>query len=128
VLERELLGRVPLSGVLRMAKTDGAVPSDWAARLDSVLGTPDWRSEFYRPSAQASLFDDPQGVECAINVERLRQFVMGRIQTAFHAVSPNSSILYNSKRSPLFLLVFAAANEKGAPIAIRIADDILKKV
>lgn len=53
----------PLSGVLRMAKTNGAVPDDWAARLDSVLGTPDWRSEFYRPSRQTSLFDDLAAVE-----------------------------------------------------------------
>lgn len=119
----------PLSGVLRMATTDGAIPADWAARLDSVLGTDEWRTEFYRPSSQLALFgDDPAALERTVDTESLRQFVMGRVQTAFHAVSPDSRILCNSKNSPLFLLVFAAANRRGAPLALRIADHILKKV
>jgi hypothetical protein len=33
---------------------------------------------------------------------------------------------YNSKNDPLYLLCFAVGNKKGAPIAIKIAQDILK--
>lgn len=118
----------PLSGVLRMARKDGSIPDDWADRLDTLFGTRQWAEEFYRPSHQLSLFDgEPAGLERTINPDRLRQFIMGRVQTVFYAVSPNSRILYGSKGSPLFLLVFAAANEAGAELALKIANHVLAR-
>jgi hypothetical protein len=35
-------------------------------------------------------------------------------------------ILRNSANNPLYLLCFAAGNETGAPIAVRIATDLLR--
>ena len=66
--------------------------------------------------AQMPLFGDTSTqVERMVSTERLRQFVMGRVQTAFHPVTADSRILYNSKISPLFLLVFAAAERERRP-------------
>ena len=53
-------------------------------------------------------------------------FFRGRLESIFSAVAPTSLPLFNSRNNPLFLLCFAAANERGAATAIRIANDILK--
>jgi hypothetical protein len=45
----------------------------------------------------------------------------------FKGVANNPLPLYNSKNNPLYLLCFAAGNPKGAPTAVKIAQDILKE-
>jgi hypothetical protein len=59
-------------------------------------------------------------------VENIQKFIHDRLQTCFADVAP-SLVLRNSTGSPLFVLCFAAANENGAPIAIRIAKSLLGK-
>ena len=41
-------------------------------------------------------------------------------------VAPTRRTLRNSKNTPIFELYFAASNSRGAPIAVRIADHILR--
>ncbi len=48
-------------------------------------------------------------------------------RAVFCAVSDQPRVLSNSSNSPLYLLCFAAGNEKGAPIALKIANYLLTK-
>ncbi len=46
----------------------------------------------------------------------------------FAAVAEQPGVLRNSANCPLYLLCFAVGNLAGAPIALRIANHLLKKV
>ena len=51
-----------------------------------------------------------------------------RLKTVFPSNGvAEPGVLRNSARNPLYLLCFAAGNEKGAPIAVKIANHILKE-
>jgi len=45
----------------------------------------------------------------------------------FAAVAEEPKVLRNSTNCPLYLLCFAVGNKQGAPIALRIANHLLKK-
>ncbi len=121
----------PAMAVNRMLPRNAEVPEDWAQRLNETFGDSSWRQEFYavpdqRPSedlfpatlpvCKETKLDDPFG--------RLSRYVTRRLKTVFaDAVDP--LVLKTESGSPLFLLCFAVANEKGAPIAKRIAAHII---
>jgi hypothetical protein len=65
-------------------------------------------------------------VERIATVESVKEFIEERLGTCFAEVA-KGSVLKNSRNSPLYLLCFAVANKKGAPIAMRIAQSILKE-
>jgi len=48
-----------------------------------------------------------------------------RLKTVFTKVAEKPLPLLNSKHVPLYLLCFAAGNPKGAPTAVKIAQNIL---
>jgi three-Cys-motif partner protein len=98
----------------------------FAAALTRCFGTDAWREAFYQPSAQGELFGDAPGVDKIASFDSIAAFFRRRLESVFAAVAPTSLPLVNSKNNPLFLLCFAAANARGAPTAIRIANDILK--
>ena len=54
------------------------------------------------------------------------QYFIDRLQSVFNGVATNPLVLRNSKNVPLYLLCFAAGNQKGAPIAVKIAQEILE--
>ena len=108
-----------------MLTHDGNISDLWQKRLHAVLGNTDWRGRFYQPRKQQELFaDNPEAVERDASVEKIEAFIHERLATCFTGVA-KGKVLKNSKGSPLYLLCFAAGNEKGAPIALRIAQDIL---
>ncbi len=113
-------------GVARLLRHDGDIPETWKKRLDMLLGTDAWRTEFFRVTpGQPDLFGESHDViERDAPVEKIEAFIHERLARTF--VKAAKGILRNSRQSPLYLLCFAAANEKGAPTAIRIAQDILK--
>ena len=111
-------------GVARLLKRDGDIEESWQNRLDLLFGTSDWRSRFYGIQTTRSLFGDQETVERTATVEKIREFINERLASCFAKVA-NGLVLRNSKSSPLYLLCFAAANERGAPTALRIAQDIL---
>ncbi len=113
----------PMS-LLRLLKRDGVIEPKWRERLDAVFGTCEWEPRFYERS-QSPLFDDLEVVERTATVENVRRFIEERLKTCFADVA-EGSVLKNSRSSPLFLLCFAVANKRGAPIAMRIAQSILK--
>jgi three-Cys-motif partner protein len=111
-------------GVARLLKRDGNIEESWQNRLDVVFGTSDWRSRFYGIQTERTLFGDHETIERTATVEKIREFINERLAVCFAGVA-KGLILKDSKSSPLYLLCFAAANERGAPTALRIAQDIL---
>ena len=124
----------PAMAVNRMLPRNAEVPVTWAKRLDETFGDTAWRQAFYAkpeppiiqdlfqdtlPVAKEEKLDDPFG--------RLSRYVTSRLKTVFADAVDDPLILKTTSGSPLFLLCFAVANLKGAPIAKRIANHILKK-
>lgn len=98
----------------------------WADRLTRFFGTEEWRQAFYKPSPQQNLFSGDHQLERDADFEAIGKFFLNRLLTLFPGVS-RSLPLRNSKGVPIYLLCLAAANERGAPTAIKIANDILKE-
>jgi three-Cys-motif partner protein len=97
-------------------------------RLDSVFGTRDWFDAFYRTYKRAGFFGPSVAVQKACNFGGIGRFFLERMSAIFAGVAPNPKVFRNSRGSPLFYLFFAAGNLKGAPIAVRIADHLLKRI
>jgi three-Cys-motif partner protein len=116
----------PLSAVNRMLPRDGKIQEAWRRKLDSFFGTTEWYEQFYETKVVDSLLG-PTIVQEKAHYTRIGEFFVNRLQTIFAGVSPNPLFLYDSQNHPLFLLCFAASNEKGAPIALRIANHILEE-
>jgi len=115
-------------GVLRLLKRGAAPPPKWANRLTVFLGTDEWK-QFYRNDAP-SLFEDEEIDSLSMreaDIERIAQFIVERYKTIFKGVLENPFVLKNQKNNPLYLLLFAASNPKGAPTAVKIANDIRRK-
>jgi hypothetical protein len=57
----------------------------------------------------------------------IARYFNDRLKQIFPAVA-EPGVLRNSSNCPLYLLCFAAGNEKGAPIALKIANSLLKEL
>lgn len=115
------------SGVNRLTQRDANIPPARRRRLDDMFGTTDWFEAFYRPKQERGLFDDSVGLEKVANFDSIAEYFVERLKTVFPHVAKNPLQLFNSSRNPLYLLCFAAANERGGEIAVRIAQHILRK-
>ena len=116
----------PISALTRMMDNDAKPNQQLAAQLDRVFGgRRHWEDELYAPNPQISLFGDSDNVLREPQY-RIADVYMKRLKTVFEAVAPTSRILRNSQSTPLFQLMFAAGNPRGARIAVQIADHILK--
>ncbi|HEV2520852.1 MAG TPA: three-Cys-motif partner protein TcmP [Candidatus Acidoferrales bacterium] len=111
-------------GVARLLKRDGKIDESWQNRLDLLFGTKEWRVRFYGIQTTRGLFGEEETIERTATLEKIREFINERLAGCFARVA-KGLVLRNSKSSPLYLLCFAAANERGAPTALRIAQDIL---
>ncbi len=99
----------------------------WAERLTIFFGTEAWKEAFYRPRKQYDLFEPQDGLEKDANFDSIAEFFVNRLKTVFPDVAPKPLPLRNSKNVPIFFLCFAAANPKGAPTAVKIAQHILER-
>jgi three-Cys-motif partner protein len=113
-------------GVARLLTHDGNIDEAWRRRLDLLFGTAEWRTEFYRLAvSQPNLFGEShETVERDAPVAKIEAFIHKRLAGIFEKAA-KGLVLKNSRSSPLYLLCFAAANKKGAPTALKIAQDIL---
>ena len=111
-------------GVNRLLTRSGDIPDSWRRRLDMLLGTKDWHEEFYRVESTRTLFGDAERVVKA-TTKTIGRYFNERLKSVFAAVAEEPGVLRNSANCPLYLLCFAAGNEKGAPIALRIANHLL---
>jgi three-Cys-motif partner protein len=114
--------------VNRLLQKDGEVKPAWRASLDRLFGTPNWYEAFYRVSSEKDLFKVNRLVKKEAAFSSISRFYIDRLKTVFPpgGVAKSARPLVNSKGNPLYQLCFAAANPKGAAIAVRIAESILK--
>ncbi|RRR75426.1 MAG: three-Cys-motif partner protein TcmP [Candidatus Viridilinea halotolerans] len=113
--------------VNRILTRSGPPEGGWADRLTTFFGTTEWKEAFYRLNPQMSLFDDEASLKKEATFEQIGAFFLQRLATVFPKVADNPLYLRNRQNVPIYLFCFAAANEVGAPTAVRIARDILKK-
>ncbi len=115
-------------GVNRVLTKSGDIPDSWRQRLDLLLGTTDWYDEFYKFESAPTLFGDDQTRVVKATIETIGRYFVDRLKGVFAGVAENPGVLRNSVNSPLYLLCFAAGNERGKSIALRIAEHLLKEV
>jgi len=110
--------------VARLLTHDGKIDEAWQRRLDLLFGTSDWRSRFYQSRTTQDLFGNREEIERNATVENIQGFIQERLASCFAKVA-DGLVLRNSRSSPLYSLCFAAANERGAATALKIAQSIL---
>lgn len=113
--------------VNRLLKKDGQIDQAWRHRLNEIFGTEDWYDAFYEESTTTDLFGEQVITRKTGNFDSISRYFVKRLKTIFAGVAANPLPLYNSRSNPLYLLLFAAGNPKGAKTAIKIAQDILKR-
>jgi len=106
-------------------------------RLDYLFGDRSWLDAFYKQSAstttakkQRTFVDEPDeeaGTVRRIELSAIEEYYRARLRTIFAGVANNTVRLKNSKNSPLYLLFFVAGNKNGAPIAVKIAESIMRR-
>jgi len=110
-----------------LTKQKSKMPDAWKQRLDSIFGCSDWEHAFYRDIGQLEMWDEKAGETKIASLQDVANFYNERLRSIFADVAKNPLPLYNSASNPLYLLCFACANKKGAPIATKIAQSILGK-
>ncbi|MBL8484821.1 MAG: three-Cys-motif partner protein TcmP [Rhodocyclaceae bacterium] len=121
----DLLYLFPLGiGVVRLLRRDGELDPAWQRRLDVLFGTPDWQDRFFQVKTVTDLFGDRETLERDASIENIEAYVQERLKSCFAGVA-KGLILRNTQSSPLYLLCFASANQKGSATAVKIAQSIL---
>lgn len=115
-------------GVNRLLTRSGNIPEGWKRRLDTLLGTTKWRDEFYSVERTPSLFGGDEERVVKASIETIGGYFNDRLNEVFAGVAEKPAVLRNSANCPLYLFCFAAGNPKGAPIALKIANHLLKDV
>jgi three-Cys-motif partner protein len=113
--------------VNRLLTRNHPPPEGWANRLTKFFGTGEWKTAFYRSPRQGTLFGPDNGLEKAADFDSIGDFFVQRLETIFAKVAKKPLPLRNSKNVPIYLLCFAVANPRGAPTAVKIAADVLKR-
>ncbi len=122
--------------ISRLLKRDGDIDEVLCKRLDFVFGDRSWRETFYKTTpplgakpAQKSFGFEEETPEpeypWKADFSIIEDYFRARLRSIFAKVADNSVRLSNSKNVPLYLLFFMAGNEKGAPIAVKIAEAIM---
>lgn len=115
-------------GVNRTLYNDGKIPISHRKKLDQLFGRTDWYNEFYQLTRQIPLLGENGELEKKDNnLKNIEQYYLKRLKSIFPLVAQNPLPLYNSKKSLMYLLCFAAGNPN-APKALKIAEEILEKM
>jgi three-Cys-motif partner protein len=119
----------PFSAVQRMLPNRGVVES-WRNKLNDLFGDTEWEARFYKADPQLTLFGENENMIKEVNTVELAAYICERLRSIFPYVADNPRLLYNAKKSPLFLFCFAVSNPnpKAYGLAKKVAEDhILKK-
>jgi three-Cys-motif partner protein len=113
-------------GINRLMTKKGNVPKEWQDTLDRFLGSPEWRTAFYRTKATTDMF----GVTTTKLVKegdtaKFEAYFLNRLRTIFKGVAPRGVPLKNSKGQVMYLLCFACANPAAAELALKIAKSVM---
>jgi three-Cys-motif partner protein len=114
------------AAVMRLLQKRQIPPPAWADRVTAILGTDAWREEFYKSRKSDTLFGTEETEEREADYEAVAGFFLERLRSVFERVAQNPYVLKNSKNCPLYLFCFAAGNPRGAPTAVKIAQDIMR--
>ena len=114
----------PLGTINRLLERQGQTNLSKQKTLDEFFGNTDWRTVFY-PLSESLLFQEKSQEKIADIFAEVGKYFIKRLREIFPGVAENPLQLYNSKSVPLYLLCFAAANEKGSITAVKIAQHIL---
>jgi three-Cys-motif partner protein len=112
--------------VNRMVTHSGDIPPPWRARLNMLLGDERWYDEFYRITPVQNLFGETYEETNRVTMEVIGKRFVDRLRDIFPGVVDSPGVLRNSSGMPLYLLCFAAANDAGAKVAIKIASALLR--
>ena len=118
----------PLSAIYRQAAHDfDSVDTHKAKKLDFVLGTDEWRTEFYKKSKQEDLFTKQNNLERSVDVNQIEDFMTKRLKIIFPSVNEPPYRLYKNT-TPMFTLFFVISNPsiKALKLASNISKGILK--
>ena len=116
----------PLSALTRIMPRDREPEESWAQRLDEVYGGSEWRT-LYQTRIRRTLFGDETEMVRA-DQQAIVQVYLDKLSTIFPYVSKSPKWFNNSRNSPLFAFLFAAANPgRGGEIALRIANYLLNR-
>ena len=118
----------PSSAVIRMLPKSGPPIDSWSKRLTDLFGNEDWKRDFYLEEVAKDLLGEHKTITREVNAETVANYFLRRLSGVFSQVSNQPLILKNSRNSPLFMLVFAAGNPRGASLAVSIAKDIIDNV
>lgn len=114
-------------GLGRMLTKSGKIKPTWQKRLDRLLGTTEWREEFYQAHDEPDLFGEKRETQHrTFDEDRAVDFILKRMRHIFSGVGTTALPLRNSKGTCMYHLVFACGNPRGKPVALRIAEHILK--
>jgi three-Cys-motif partner protein len=113
--------------VNRLLRRDGQIDETLRMKLDTLFGTAEWFDAFYETSTEQTLFGEEARLRKVVNLDQIGQYFVARLKTVFAGVAEEPLSLYNSRNNPLYLLCFAAGNPRGAALAVKIAQDILRK-
>ena len=115
----------PTMAVRRMmARYEDPETAQFKERFTKIYGGEGWMS-LYRQREQPSLFPDDPTNESPQGVDKLVAIYLDRLEEAFKACVSQS--LTNRTNSAMFEFIVACGDRKGAPIARRIANAIVKK-
>ena len=114
-------------GANRMLPGEDLPETDWAMTLTKVFGTTDWIKRFYAKRSETDLFGEQvDSITKIAGMDEILEFFLQRLRSAFPHVVEKPLILYNSNRTPMYALCFAAGNPKGGKTALKIAAHLTK--
>ena len=118
----------PLMAINRMMQRNNEPSEALSMHLDRIFGGREHWRDLYTTSKQLSLLGDEPPLQREVGSRQIADRYRERLKSAFQLMAPTSRTFLNSKNSSMFELFLAASNPRGAPIAVRIADHILKNL
>ena len=115
----------PLSALTRILPREREPDDAYAHTLDRVYGSPEWRNELYQTITRNTLFGN-ELVPVRSDQQAIVDAYLRKLESIFAKVAPSPKWFHNSRNSPQFAFMFAASNPSGAPIAVQIANHLLR--
>lgn len=114
-------------GANRMLPSEVLPDKEWGIILTEVFGTTEWIKRFYEARSETDLFGTPHNsITKIVGVDGILEFFLERLRNIFPHVAPKPMILFNSNKSPMYALCFAAGNPKGGKTAVKIASHLAR--
>ena len=117
----------PRMAIARMMPVENEPSPELRLQLDRIFGGRQYWQDIYSQAMQMSLLQEEPKQERLHGSDHIAMSYLNRMKSVFTSTASVRRTFRNSKGSPIFELFFAAGNAKGAPTAVRIAEDILRR-